>query len=153
MSDKILKIRNLSISLPKNADRDFAVKNANLDVSKGEILFIDATQLGSMKNRVERVLTDEDISQITNTVNSWRKEEGYENVSGFCYKAKFEEIEKNGFVLTPGTYVGAPEEEEDSEPFEEKMKRLTVLLKEQQNEGIKLDEQIAKNLKRIGYEF
>ena len=75
----------------------------------------------------------------------------YENVAGFCYKAQFEDIEKNGFVLIPGRYVGAPEEEDDGEPFVEKMRRLTSLLMNQQEEGSKLDQQIAENLKRIGY--
>ena len=107
--------------------------------------------MGTMKNRVERILTDDDISKISDTVQSWRNDEDYEDVPGFCYKAKFEEIEKNSFVLTPGRYVGAPEEEDDGEPFDEKMKRLTSLLKEQQEEGAELDHQIAENLKRIGY--
>ena len=119
---------------------------------KGETLFIDARQMGTMKNRVERILTDEDISKISDTVKSWRNDEDYEDVAGFCYKAKFEEIEKYDFVLTPGRYVGAPEEEDDGEPFDEKMKRLTSLLKVQQEEGAKLDQQIAVNLKNIGYE-
>ncbi len=66
---------------------------------------------------------------------------------------KFEEIEKNGFVLTPGRYVGAAEEEDDGEPFDEKMKRLTSLLKEQRIKSANLDKQIAENLKRIGYEI
>ena len=105
-----------------------------------------------MKNRVERILTDEDISKIANTVESWRNDEKYDDVPGFCHKAKFEEIEKNGFVLTPGRYVGAPEEEEDGEPFDEKMKKLTALLKEQKEEGAKLDQLIFENLKKIGYE-
>ena len=120
---------------------------------KGETLFIDARQMGTMKNRVERILTDEDISKIADTVQSWREDDEYEDVAGFCYGAKFEEIEKNGFVLTPGRYVGASEEEDDGEPFDEKMRRLTSLLKEQQKEGEKLDHKIAENLKRIGYEF
>ena len=83
---------------------------------KGETLFIDARQMGTMKNRVERILTDEDISKISNTVESWRNDEKYDDVPGFCYKAKFEEIEKNSFVLSPGRYVGVPEEEDDVEP-------------------------------------
>ena len=120
---------------------------------KGETLFIDARQMGTMKNRVERILTDEDISKISGTVKSWRNDEDYEDVAGFCNKANFEEIEKNGFVLTPGRYVGAPKEEDDGESFDEKMKRLTSLLKEQQEEGEKLDHQISRNLKSIGYEF
>jgi len=120
---------------------------------RGETLFIDARQMGTMKNRVERILTDEDISKISGTVHSWRNEQDYQDVAGFCYKSKLEEIAKNSFVLTPGRYVGAPEEEDDGEPFDEKMKRLTSLLREQQEQGAKLDEQIVENLRRIGYEF
>jgi type I restriction enzyme M protein len=75
----------------------------------------------------------------------------YEDVSGFCYSAKFDEIEKNSFVLTPGRYVGAADQEEDDEPFDQKMKRLTALLKQQQEEGVKLDQQIAENLRKVGY--
>jgi type I restriction enzyme M protein len=76
----------------------------------------------------------------------------YENVAGFCYNAKLGEIEKNGFVLTPGRYVGAADQEDDDEPFDQKMKRLTALLKQQQEEGARLDQQIAANLRRLGYE-
>ncbi len=119
----------------------------------GETLFIDARQMGTMKNRVERVLTDEDILKIAHTVHSWRNDQDYEDISGFCYNASLEEIEKNSFFLTPGRYVGSPDEEDDGEPFDEKMKRLTDLLKEQQQQGVNLDQQIAENLKRIGYDI
>jgi type I restriction enzyme M protein len=124
---------------------------------RGETLFIDARQMGTMKTRVERVLTDEDIAKIGDTVHSWRGDgevsESYEDVAGFCYNAKLEEIEKNSFVLTPGRDVGAADVEDDGEAFEEKMKRLTGLLKQQQEEGAKLDQQITENLRRLGYEF
>ena len=120
---------------------------------RGETLFIDARQMGTMKNRVERILTDDDIAKISDTIQSWRKGESYQNIAGFCYKAKIEEIEKNNFILTPGRYVGTPEKDDDGEPFDEKMKRLTSLLNSQQEEGAKLDAEITKNLKRIGYEF
>jgi len=124
---------------------------------RGETLFIDARQMGSMVSRVERVLTDEDIAKVAGTVHAWRGdgevETPYEDVSGFCYSAKFDEIEKNSFVLTPGRYVGAADQEEDDEPFDQKMKRLTALLKQQQEEGTKLDQQIVDNLRRIGYGF
>jgi type I restriction enzyme M protein len=124
---------------------------------RGETLFIDARQMGTMKTRVERVLTDADIEKIAGTVHAWRGDgevsDAYEDVAGFCYNAKLEEIEKNGFVLTPGRYVGAADVEDDGEAFEEKMKRLTGLLKQQQEEGAKLDQQIAENLRRLGYEF
>ena len=124
---------------------------------RGETLFIDARQMGSMVSRVERVLTDEDIAKVAGTVHAWRGddevENPYEDVSGFCYSAKIEEIEKNSFVLTPGRYVGAADQEEDDEPFDQKMKRLTTLLKQQQEEGAKLDQKIVENLGRIGYGF
>ena len=124
---------------------------------RGETLFIDARQMGSMVSRVERVLTDEDIAKVAGTVHAWRGdgevESPYEDVSGFCYSAKFDEIEKNSFVLTPGRYVGAADQEEDDEPFDQKMKRLTALLKQQQEEGANLDQQISENLRRVGYEF
>ena len=116
-----------------------------------ETLFIDAREMGTMVSRKERVLTDEDIRKISETVSSWRNETKYENISGFCYSAKSEEIEKNNFIVTPGRYVGFPEEEDDGELFEDKMKRLTSLLKTQQEEGVKLDQKIAENLNRIGY--
>ena len=122
---------------------------------RGETLFIDARQMGSMVSRVERVLTDEDITKVADTVHAWRGdgevENPYEDVSGFCYSAKFEEIEKNSFVLTPGRYVGAADQEDDGEPFDQKMKRLTALLKQQQEEGAKLDQQIAENLTKVGF--
>ncbi len=87
----------------------------------------------------------------------WRQDGGvkgaYADVPGFfCYGAKLEEIEKNGFVLTPGRYVGAADVEEDGEAFEEKMKRLTGLLRQQQEEGAKLDAAIASNLAWLGFD-
>ena len=113
--------------------------------------------MGTMKTRVERVLTDEDIAKIAGIVHAWRGDgevpDAYVDVAGFCYSAKLGEIEKNGFVLTPGRYVGAADVEADGEGFEEKMKRLTTLLKQQQEQGAKLDQQIAENLRRLGYEF
>ena len=122
---------------------------------RGETLFIDARQMGTMKTRVERVLTDEDIAKIGDTVHAWRGDgevsDAYEDVAGFCYKAKLEEIEKNGFVLTPGRYVGAADVEDDSEAFDEKMKRLTGLLRQQQEDGAKLDAAIARNLAWLGF--
>ncbi len=122
---------------------------------RGETLFIDARQMGSMVSRVERVLTEDDIAKVAGTVHAWRgdgeDENPYKDVPGFCYSANFDEIEKNSFVLTPGRYVGAADQEEDDEPFDQKMKRLTALLKQQQDEGVKLDQQIAENLRRVGY--
>jgi type I restriction enzyme M protein len=113
--------------------------------------------MGTMETRVNRVLTDEDIEKIAGTVHAWRGDgevpDAYEDVAGFCYNAKLEEIEKNGFVLTPGRYVGAADQDDDDEPFDQKMKRLSGLLRQQQEEGAKLDQQIIENLRRLGYEF
>jgi len=122
---------------------------------RGETLFIDARQLGTMETRVNRVLTEADIAKIAGTVHAWRSDgevfDSYEDVAGFCYSAKLEQIEKNGFVLTPGRYVGAADVEADGEVFEDKMKRLTTLLKQQQDEGAKLDAAIARNLAWLGF--
>ena len=106
---------------------------------RGETLFIDARQMGAMKKRVERVLTDEDIAKIGETVHDWRGEgelrDAYEDAAGYCYKVTLAEIEKNRFVLTPGRYVGAADVKEVGEAFVEKMKRNIGLLKQQQDEG------------------
>ena len=122
---------------------------------RGETLFIDARQLGTMATRVQRILTDEDIAAIAATVHAWRgdgkAENAYKDVPGFCYSAKLDEIEKNSFVLTPGRYVGAADQEKDDEPFAQKMARLVAQLHEQQAEGARLDAAIAANLDRLGF--
>ncbi|MBI3800666.1 MAG: SAM-dependent DNA methyltransferase, partial [Deltaproteobacteria bacterium] len=76
----------------------------------------------------------------------------YRDSPGFCKSATLDEIRKHGHVLTPGRYVGAEAAEEDEEPFDEKMKRLTATLRQQQAEATKLDVAIAANLKELGYE-
>ena len=130
-------------------------KSQNGRDRRGETLFIDARQLGTMETRVNRVLTGEDIARIAGTVHAWRGDseasDVYGDVAGFCYSAKLAEIEKNGFVLTPGRYVGAADQEEDDEPFDQKMQRLTALLKQQQQEGAKLDAAISRNLAWLGF--
>jgi type I restriction enzyme M protein len=75
----------------------------------------------------------------------------YADIPGFCRSATLDEIRKHGHVLTPGRYVGAEAQEDDGEPFEEKMKRLTATLREQQAEAARLDAAIADNLKELGY--
>lgn len=74
----------------------------------------------------------------------------YEDVPGFCKSATLADIESHGYVLTPGRYVGAEEVEEDDEPFEEKMLRLTAKLEEQFAESAKLEAAIRENLRRLG---
>ena len=120
---------------------------------KGETLFIDARNLGYMKDRVLRDFAPEDIAKITDTFSAWKKSQGYEDIPGFCKAAKIEEIKKHDYVLTPGRYVGAPPQEDDGEPFEEKMARLTAALKEQFAEGAGLEAEIRKNMAGLGYEI
>jgi len=120
----------------------------------GEILFIDATSVGHMIDRTHRVFTDEDIARIANTYHEWRKEKGnYEDIKGFCKSATLEDVEKHKFVLTPGRYVGIPDEEDDGIPFYDKMKTLTAELAEQMAEEKRLDNKIKKQLKKVGFEL
>jgi len=129
-------------------------KDGSFRDRRGHILFIDARKLGRMVDRTHRELTDEDVARIANTYHAWRgeKEAGeYVDVAGFCKSAVLEEVRKHGHVLTPGRYVGAEAQEEDGEPFGEKMRRLTAALREQQAEARRLDAAIAANLKELGY--
>lgn len=129
-------------------------KNGTFRDRRGEILFIDARKLGQMVDRTHRELTSEDIACISETYHSWRGEEGvgeYGDIPGFCKSASLDEVRKHGHVLTPGRYVGFEAQEDDGEPFDEKMKRLVAQLREQQAEGARLDAAIAANLKELGY--
>jgi type I restriction enzyme M protein len=120
----------------------------------GETLFIDARKMGTLVDRIHRELTDEDIAKIAGTYHAWRGDkdaDNYTNVAGFCKAAKLDDIRKHGHVLTPGRYVGAADVEDDAEPFDEKMKRLSTTLREQQAEAAKLDAAIAANLRELGY--
>ena len=118
---------------------------------KGQTLFIDARKMGNMLNRTLRDLSPEDIARIAGTYHSWRDGGEYKDEPGFCKSATLEEIQKHGHVLTPGRYVGAAPQEDDGEPFQEKMTRLTAQWQEQQAEGQRLDEEIAANLERLGF--
>ena len=129
-------------------------KNGRFRDRRGETLFIDARKLGSMVDRTHKELTDEDLAKIAGTYYAWRgdKDAGkYADVPGFCMAAKLEDIRKHSHVLTPGRYVGAEAAEDDGEPFEEKMKRLTATLREQQAAAAKLDAAIGANLTELGY--
>jgi type I restriction enzyme M protein len=129
-------------------------KNHKFRDRKGEVLFIDARKMGSMVDRTHRELTRDDIARIAGTYHAWRgeKEAGeYEDTPGFCKSVSLDEIRKHGHVLTPGRYVGAEAQEDDGEPFDEKMQRLVAQLREQQSEATRLDAAIAKNLEALGY--
>ncbi|WP_455482871.1 class I SAM-dependent DNA methyltransferase [Haemophilus parahaemolyticus] len=119
---------------------------------KGEVLFIDARQIGYMKDRVLRDFTADDIAKIANTLHAWQQSDGYEDQAAFCKSATLEEIASNDFVLTPGRYVGTAEQEDDGVPFAEKMQNLTALLKEQFAKSAELEAEIKKNLGGLGYE-
>ena len=119
-----------------------------------ETLFIDARKMGHMVDRTHRELSDQDIRQIASTYHAWRGEPEageYEDIAGFCQSATADEIASHGHILTPGRYVGAVETEDDDEPFEDKMKRLTATLEGQFQESATLEQAIRRNLKELGF--
>jgi type I restriction enzyme M protein len=165
-------------------------KNGNKNRNrKGEVLFIDASELGYMVNRRNRAFAEEDIQQIAGTYHEWkrlptpapprrgspppapsqrggepefrslspggREEErgGYRDIKGFCKSATLAEIKKHNFVLTPGRYVGIPDEEDDGVPFEDKMAALTAELAAQMKEAEALDKEIKAQLVKVGFEL
>jgi len=127
-------------------------KEGKIDRS-GKTLFIDARQIGYMKDRVLRDFTTDDIAGIAGTFHAWQCGKGYDDKAAFCYSAKLGDIEKNDFVLTPGRYVGAAEIEDDGIPFGEKMAEFTAKLKVQFEESDRLETEIKKNLVGLGYEL
>ena len=107
---------------------------------RGEVLFIDARKLGRMVDRTHRELIGDDIARIADTYHAWRGgADGYADIPGFCKSASLDEVRTHGHVLTPGRYVGAEPQEDDGEPFADKMKRLVAELRKQQAAGAKLD--------------
>lgn len=119
-----------------------------------QTLFIDAWRAGEMVNRTLRILTEDEIADIAATYHGWLDASGvYDDVPGFCKSASLDDIAGHGYVLTPGRYVGAPDMEEDDEPFEEKMARLTTTLQEQFAESARLEAIIRENLGRLGYDL
>jgi len=142
---------------------------------RGEVLFIDARNMGVLVDRTRRELTDAEIQKIADTYHAWRGEpvgaglvpaqstpdnhqdqgdhkgRPYTDIPGFCYSATLDDIRKHGHVLTPGRYVGAAEQEDDGEPFEDKMQRLSTQWREQQQEAARLDAAIEANLDYLGF--
>ena len=125
----------------------FLAKNKK---QKGKTLFIDARKMGTMVTRKLRELTDKDIATIAETYNAY-VDGTLEDTKGFCAVATTEEIAKQDYILTPGRYVGIEEQEEDGEPFEEKMSRLTGELSELFDQSHKLEAEIRQKLEAIGY--
>ena len=118
----------------------------------GKTLFIDARKMGTMVSRKLRELTDEDIKKIANTYEAF-VDGSLEEVKGFCAVADIEDIAKQDYILTPGRYVGIEEQEDDGEPFDEKMNRLTSELSEMFKKSHELEDEIRRKLKAIGYEI
>lgn len=118
----------------------------------GKTLFIDARKMGTMVSRKLRELTDEDIKKIADTYEAFVGD-SLEDVKGFCAVADIEEIAKQDYILTPGRYVGIEEQEDDGEPFDEKMNRLTSELSELFEKSHELEDEIRRKLKAIGYEI
>lgn len=116
----------------------------------GKTLFIDAREMGTMVTRKLREFTEEDIAKVAGAFDAFRKGE-LEPERGFSAVADLDEIAKQDYILTPGRYVGIAEVEDDGEPFEEKMARLTTEISKCFEESNRLQEQIKKNLEAIGY--
>jgi type I restriction enzyme M protein len=133
---------------------------------RGETLFIDARNLGTMISRTQKELTNKDIATVADTFHAWRSSESelkrrikakeigvehYQDQAGFCKVATLEDMKANDFVLTPGRYVGAADVEDDGIAFETKMQELTKTLYRQLDEAKKLDQAIRENMGALGY--
>ena len=127
----------------------FLAKNKK---QKGKTLFIDARKLGTMVTRKLRELTDEDIKRIADTYNAF-VDGTLKDEKGFCAVVTTQDITKQDYILTPGRYVGIEEQEDDGEPFEEKMSRLTSELSELFAKSHDLEVEIRERLGAIGYDI
>ena len=114
-----------------------------------EVLFIDARNLGQLINRKNKILTADDIAQISDTYHNWRNQDGdYQDIAGFCASVPRSKIAELDYVLTPGRYVGLPEDEDEFN-FAERFAQLQQELNEQLAEETRLNTQIAKQLAKI----
>jgi type I restriction enzyme M protein len=121
---------------------------------RGETLFIDARNLGVMVDRVHRELSDEEVAKIATAYHSWRGEKdvgAHEDIGGFCKSASLDETRMHGHVLTPGRYVGAADAQEDEEPFDERLERLSTTLRDQMEQSATLDASIVSILEELGH--
>ena len=119
---------------------------------KGKTVFIDARKMGHMVDRKHRDFTEEDIQKLANTFEAFQNGT-LEDEKGFCSVATIQDIAKQDYVLTPGRYVGIEEQEDDGEPFEEKMTRLTSELSDMFERSHELEDEIRRKLGAIGYEI
>ena len=119
---------------------------------KGKTLFLDARKLGTMVTRKLRELTDEDIKKLADAYNAYA-DGTLEEVKGFSAVATIQEIAEQDYILTPGRYVGIEKQEEDGEPFGEKMERLTRELSQLFEQSHQLEQEIREKLGGIGFEL
>ena len=129
-------------------------KNGRFRKREDETLFIDAREIFEQISRKQVTFTDEHIRKIAGTVRAWRGEEGagaYHDVPGYCAVATKKDIAKHGYVLTPGRYVGVPDEVDDGVPFGEKMEKLSGELEGYFKEGDGLERKILENLRNINF--
>jgi type I restriction enzyme M protein len=120
----------------------------------GEALFIDARDIFEQISRKQVVFNPEHITKIANTVRAWRGEKGadtFKDMPGFCKSATIEEIKKNGYILTPGRYVGLADIEDDGISFQEKMEKLSSELRSAFTKGREIEKEIEGNLKELGF--
>jgi type I restriction enzyme M protein len=118
----------------------------------GEILFIDASEIGGLVDRTHREFTSEEVKKIASTYHEWRsKESKYKDIKGFCKSATVADVQKRGYVLTPGRYAGAADSIDDGVSFEDKMAPLADTLKKQIAEEGRLNEEITEQLKKVGF--
>ena len=119
---------------------------------QGKTLFIDAREMGTMVTRKLRELTEEDIMRIAQTYQSYAAGT-LTDEKGFCAVKNIKDIAEQDYILTPGRYVGIAEQEQDAEPFEEKMTRLTTELASLFEQSHTLEAEIKKQLESIGYKL
>ena len=140
---------NLFYSVTIPASLWFISKNKK---QKGKTVFIDARKMGELINRKHRDFSDEDIRKIADTFEAFQNGK-LEDIKGFCAVVETADIAKQDYILTPGRYVGIEDQEDDGEPFEEKMERLTNELSEMFARSRELEEEIRVRLGEIGFEI
>jgi type I restriction enzyme M protein len=122
----------------------------------GQVLFTDAREFGYLVDRAERALTSEEVTRIGDTYHAWcsspsaaAKGISYQDVPGFCRSVSLEDISAAGYALTPGRYVGAPAAQDDGEPVDDKISRLTEDLLAALDESARLDQVVREQVERL----
>jgi type I restriction enzyme M protein len=122
----------------------------------GQVLFIDAREFGYLVDRAERALTSEEVTRIGDTYHAWcesssaaTKGIGYQDIPGFCKSASLDDIRAAGYALTPGRYVGAPAPQDDGEPVDDKIARLTKDLLGALDESARLEQVVREQVERL----